>query len=213
MAERGNLDRFCTVHGGKVRNVSKMMVLGASAFLGVGLLLSGCKSAPDLTQANAQAMIQAKYDQTPAVGANITVNDLGMRQGVAAKYWNRTTVYPNKFWADFTLTPDGKKVIALQGGGDVIKWRPENPSDSGYSIVVMSVAANHLKARDVKEPQDEIFPGVATAKGADYSEAVNLDGVPGPLQDIAHNPGNQLSIKRKAHFSLEGGAWVLHSIE
>ena len=49
-------------------------------------------------------MIQAKYDQPPPVGANIMVNDQGMVQGITAKYWTRTTIYPNKFWADFTLT-------------------------------------------------------------------------------------------------------------
>jgi len=54
---------------------------------------------------------------------------------------------------------------------------------------------------------------VDTAKGAAYTEGVNLGGVPGPLQAIAHNPGNKLSTKRHADFSLEGGAWKLHSIE
>jgi len=32
------------------------------------------------------------------------------------------------------------------------------------------------------------------------------------LQEIAHNPGNRLSTKRQADFTLEGGAWKLHSI-
>ncbi len=48
--------------------------------MGVGLLLTGCK--PDLTQANALAMIQAKYDQLPAAGINITVDKQGMGQGI-----------------------------------------------------------------------------------------------------------------------------------
>jgi hypothetical protein len=65
--------------------------LGRWHFLGAGLLLTGCKTAPELTQANAQALIQAKYDQTPAVGANIAVSELGLAQGVTAKYWARTT--------------------------------------------------------------------------------------------------------------------------
>jgi hypothetical protein len=69
------------------------------------------------------------------------------------------------------------------------------------------VAANHLRAHDVKDPQDD-----AGGKGASFTEAVNLDGVPGPLQDIAHNPGNQLSYKRQAEFALDGGAWKLVSI-
>ena len=47
-----------------------------------------------------------------------------MRMGVTDKYWDRTKIYPNKFWADFNLTPDGKKALKLQNGGDVIQWRP-----------------------------------------------------------------------------------------
>jgi hypothetical protein len=190
-----------------------MKLFGALALLGTGLAFTGCKSAPELTQANAQALIQARYDQTPAVGANITVSDLGMQQGANAGYWTRTKVYPNKYWADFTLTPEGKKTVKLPGGGDVIQWRPENPTDKKFSVVVVTVAANHLKVRDVQEAQDETLPGVSTAKSAQFSEAVNLDGVPQVLQNIAHNPGNKLSTKRQADFALDGGAWKLHSIE
>jgi hypothetical protein len=199
---------FYAVYGGKVKNAVKTSVFGALAFLGAGLLLTGCKSAPELAQANALALIQAKYDQTPPVGANIAVYDLGMRQGVTARYWERTTIYPNRFWADFTLTPEGKKVLKLQKGGDVILWRPGNADDKNYSIVVVTVAANHLKARDIKEIQDETGGG----KGADFTESIVWDGVPGPLQDIAHNPGNKLSAKRHAEFVLDGGAWKLQAI-
>lgn len=195
-----------------VKNAVKMPALAALVLMGAGVLLAGCNK-PELTQANAQALIQARYDQTPAVGANILVNDLGMRQGVTAKYWDRTKVYPNKFWADFTLTPEGKKAVKLPKGGDVIQWRPENAGDMNYSVVVVTAVANHLKAHDVKEIQDEVLPGVETAKGASFTESVNLDGVPDALQVIAHNPGNKLSAKRQADFSLEGGAWKLHSIE
>ena len=46
-----------------------------------GLDMSGCKSAPDLTAAQALSMVQAKYDQTPPVGVNILVNDPGMLAG------------------------------------------------------------------------------------------------------------------------------------
>ena len=198
---------------GKVRNALKMKVLGVVAFLGVGMFLAGCKSAPDLTQSQALALIQADYDHAPAAGANILVNDLGMRQGIAAKYWTRTTIYPNKFWADFTLTPDGKKLIKLPGGGDVIQWRPDSASDTGYTYRVLTMTANHLKGRNIQEIQDEVLPGVTTAKGAQFTEAVDLTGVPGPLQDIAHNPGNQLTTKRQADFELANGAWKLHSIE
>jgi hypothetical protein len=153
-------------------------------------------------------MIQAKYDQTPAVGANITVTDQGMIQGATAKYWERVTVYPNRFWADFKLTPDGKKELKLSDASDTIKWRPESADDKQYSIVVTTIAANHLKAHDAKEPQDE----VGGTKSVVYTEGVDLTGVPGPLQDIAHNPGNQLSSKHTATFAVVDGAWKLQAI-
>jgi hypothetical protein len=196
-----------------VKNSVNVFVLGALGFLGACLLLSGCKSAPELTKTDAQALIQAKYDQTPAAGANITLNELGLGQGVTAKYWARTKLYPNNFWADFTLTPEGKKAVKLSDGSDVIQWRPENEADKSFSVMVATVAANHLKAHDLKDIQDETLPGVATAKGVQFIEGVNLTGVPGALANIAHNPGNKLSTKRQADFSYENGVWKLHSIE
>ena len=168
------------------------------AFGGLGPVGPGCKSAPDLTPAQAQAMVQAKYDQTAPVGVNILVNDPGMLQGATAKFWDRTKVYPNKFWADFKLTPDGKKAVELPGGGDVIQWRPESQDDKNYSIVVTTVAANHLKAHDMGDPQDEMMPVPAPPRVGSYTEGVNLTGVPDLLQEIAHNPGNKLSTKRQA---------------
>jgi hypothetical protein len=60
----------------------------------------------------------------------------------------------------------------------------------------------------VADPQDE----VGGTKSAGYSEAVNLDGLPAPLQEMAHDPGNRLSTKRTATFVLDGGAWKLQSI-
>jgi len=177
--------------------------------MGAGLLLTGCKQAPVLTAAQAQALIQAKYDQAPAAGADIAVSDLGMRMGATDKYWNRTTIYPNRFWADFKLTDEGKKALKLQDGSDVIKWRPDSADDKGYTIVVVTVAASHLKARDVQDPQDDL----GGTKTAVYSEAVSLDDVPGPLQDIAHNPPNKLSSKKTATFALDGGAWKLTGIQ
>ena len=59
----------------------------------------------------------------------------------------------------------------------------------------------------MQDPQDD-----AGGKGASFTEAVNLDGVPDALQQIAHNPGNKLSSKRQAEFALDGGAWKLVSI-
>jgi hypothetical protein len=132
-----------------------------------------------------------------------------MVQGATAKYWSRKTIYPNKYWADFVLTPDGKKVVKLTGGGDLIKWRPDSPTDAKYSIVLVTVAANHLKARDIKDVQDAVGGG----KTVLFTEGVDLTGVPDALVSIAHNPGNQLSTTRQADFVVDGGAWKLQSVE
>ncbi len=191
-----------------MKNSLNVKTLGAAALLSAAMLITGCKSAPDLTAANAQALIQAKYNADPATGAAITVDNQGMIQGATAKYWDRTKVYPNKYWADFVLTADGKKAVTLAGGGATIQWRPQSPDDKTFSVVVTTVATNHLKARDVKDPQDE----VGGTKSTVFTESVSLDGVPSVLQDIAHNPGNKLSTKKTATFALDGGAWKLQSI-
>lgn len=190
-----------------MKNRMKIAVFGMVSLLGAGLLLTGCKSAPELTQADAQAMIQAKYDQAPPTGTEIMVNLDGMARGATAKYWTRTVLYPNKYWADFTLTPDGKKVVKLKSGGDVIQWHPLNEGDKNYTISVFTVAANHLKAHVVSDPQDD----VNETKTASYMELVNLDGVPNDLKIIADGPGNRLSSKHVASFALDGGAWKLAS--
>jgi hypothetical protein len=182
-----------------------MLVLGAMGFLGAGLILSGCKSAPELTQAQAQAMIQAKYDQMPAMGADIAVDEPGLGRGTVANYWSRTTVYPNRFQGDFTLTPEGKKILKLQKGGDVIQWRPQFAGDKNYVIIVETLAASHLKAHVISDPRDD----VGDTKIVDYTESVNLDGLPNDLQIIAQGNGNRLSSKHMATFALDGGAWKL----
>ncbi len=191
-----------------MKNAGKMLVLGMLGFLGSGLLLSGCKTAPEFTKANALALIQAKYDQTPAVGAEITVDLAGLARGVSAKYWDRTKLYPNKYWADFTLTPEGKKVLSLPKGGDVLQWRPENAGDKNFTVVVVTVAANHLKAHDVSDPQDDL----GGTKSASYVETVSLEGVPNDVQIMASGIGNKLSNKHLATFVLDAGAWKLQSI-
>jgi hypothetical protein len=196
-----------------VRKMLRMKALMSVVLLGVGLVVAGCKSVPDLTATQALALVQAKYDQTPPAGVNILVDDLGMRQGITGKLWERTKIYPNKFWADFKLTDEGKKAVKLAGGGDVIEWRPSDLEDKNYTYVVTTVAANPLKAHDMGDPQDEMLPGADTAKGAKFTEGVNLTGVPDVLQEIAHNPGNKLSTKRQADFVYEGGAWKLRSIQ
>lgn len=191
-----------------VRNTGKLHIWGALAVLGAGLAVAGCKSAPPLSQADALSMVQAKYDQSAPVNTDIVVTDLGMRQGVTAKYWLGVKKYPNGYWADFKLTPDGQKLVKLASGADTIEWRPEGPSDDHYSVTVTTVAANHLKARNVQDIQD-----VGDSKVVKYTEDINLSGLPDPLQAIAQNPGNQLSTTRSATFALDGGAWKLQSIQ
>ena len=181
-------------------------MFGALAFAGAGMFLAGCKTAPELTADQATALIQAKYDADPAAGVSIMVDDFGLKAGLAEKYWKLAKVYSNNRWADYTLLPDGKKVMTLNAGGDVIEWRPETGNDSHF--LVTTVATNHLKARDVQNPQND----VGGTKSAVFTETVNLDGVPAPLQDMAHHPGNKLGTKKTATFAVDGGAWKLQSI-
>lgn len=189
----------------------KRLAIGTVVLLGTGLWLGGCGSTPDLTKATALALVQAQYDQRPAAGINIKVDDMGLRQGLTAKYWKLTKIYPNNRWADYTLTDEGKKVLTLDAGGDVIQWRPEPGSEPHFFIT--TVATNHLKAKDVLDPQDEVVPGVSTAKTAAFTESLVLTGVPQPLQDMLHNPGNKPSSKRHVEFALNGDNWTVHSIE
>lgn len=190
-----------------------MKVLGAVALMSFGLMVAGCKSAPELTQSQAQALIQADYDHGQAQGISIQVNNDGMVQGALAKYWSRTTIYPNKYWADFKLTDAGKKVVKLPSGGDKIEWRPNGPDDKNYTYRMVTVQENHLKARDLGPISDEMDPAVETAKGAGFTEGVDMTGVPDVLQQMAHTPGNRLSAKRHAVFALVNGAWTVHSIQ
>lgn len=196
-----------------MRNALKLQVAGAMAMLGLGLIVAGCKSAPPLSNEQAQTLIQAKYDQAAPAPITITLKDSGMVQGVTAKYWDRTKVYPNRLWADFTLTPDGKKLISVPGGGDVIQWRPMTVGDKRYSVIVNTVTSTRLKAAHVRNVQSEMFPGASKAMGCDYDEVVDFTGIPAPLAAIGHNPGNQISIQRHADFALVNGAWVLKTTE
>lgn len=190
-----------------MKNPGKMQSLVALALLSAGLLLAGCKSAPPLSKDQATALIQAKYDSMPAAPNTILVNDTGMQQGVTAGYWTGLRRYPNGYWADFKLTPDGKKVLTLSGGGDVIQWRPLQLQDPHYGITITTVAKNHLKADDLGDVQDQS----GGTKMVTYDEDVVWTGVPAPLQGIGHNPGNQLSTRRTAIFALQNGAWTLQS--
>jgi hypothetical protein len=178
---------------------------------GAGLVMDGCKSAPVLTKDNAQALIQTHYDSEATSGVTITVDKLGLQQGLSAGYWKLTKIYPKQEgWADYTLTPEGKKVLKLDAGGDVIEWRPG--ADGEFHFLIVTTAANTMRAKEVEDPQDEVLAGVSTAKSVTYTESVNMTGVPQPLQDMAHNPGNKLSSRRQADMSYEGGSWKVHGI-
>lgn len=196
-----------------MKNAVKWQIAGAMALVSTGLILAGCKSAPPLTGTQAQTMIQAKYEQTAAMPITINLSDPGVVQGVTDKYWNRTKVYPNGLWADFTLTPDGKKLISVPGGGDVIQWRPMTVGDKNYSVNVNTVTDSHMRVLNVRNIQPEVVPGASKGMGCDYDEVVDFSGIPAPLASIGHNPGNQISAQRHADFALVNGAWVLKSTE
>ncbi|HEV2322386.1 MAG TPA: hypothetical protein VGS10_00415 [Terracidiphilus sp.] len=196
-----------------MKNAVKLQIAGAMALLGAGLIVAGCKSAPPLSQTQAQSMIQAKYDQAAPAPVTITLRNDGMVEGVTDKYWDRTKVYPNGLWADFTLTPDGKKLISVPGGGDVIQWRPMTVGDKRYSVSVATVTATRFKATNIRNIQSEMLPGASKAMGCDYDEIVDFTGIPAPLADLGHDPGNQISFTRHADFALVNSAWVLKSTE
>jgi hypothetical protein len=189
----------------------KICAAGAIAILGTGLLMTGCKSAPDLTKSDALTLIQADYDKRPAEPATIAVDDMGLKQGINSKLFKLTKVYPNNRWADYALTDDGKKVIKLAGTSDVIQWRPEEGSKD-FHFFVVTVAANHLKAKEASDPQDDVVANVQTAKSAGFTEVYDWSGIPDSVQTIAHNAINRLSTRRQANFALVNGAWTVHSI-
>lgn len=202
--------------GGAVKSRSVQRGLGALALLaaglGLGILPSGCNSAPALTADQAKAMIQAKYDATLAAGAHIVVNRMGLKMGITDGFWKLTKVYPNKFWADYTLTDEGKKAVVPDGSGDVIQWRPDSMGDTTYMVTIETVAANHLKAMAVKDPVSEELPGASAARSVGFNEVVDMTGVPQGLRDIAEEGMSPLSTKRQADFTLVNGKWVLKSI-
>lgn len=195
-----------------MENRVRMKVFGLAVVLGAGLALSGCKSAPELTKEQALTLVQAKYNQTAPVGAVVVVDSRGIVQGATAKLWERTKVYPNKYWADFKLTDAGKKAVKLASGGDTIEWRPDSVTDTSFKFTLTTAQANHFKVKDFGDIQDTVVAGADTAKSVNFTEAVDLTGVPDVLQQIAHNPGNTLSNRRHAEFALANGAWALHAI-
>lgn len=179
--------------------------------VGAGLLTVGCKSAPELTKAKAQSLIQAEYDNRPAEPLTIAVNDMGLKQGINAKLWKLTKVYPNMRWADYTLTPEGKAAFKLQSGGDVIEWRPEQ-GNSDFHFFIITTKANHLKAKEVADPENDVVAGVDKAKGTSFTEVDNFEGIPDSVQTLAKNSINKITTRRRAEFELANGDWKLHSI-
>lgn len=200
-------DRIREIYGGNVKIAVKLQALVALALLCAGLVVAGCKSAPELTKEQALSLIQAKYNAAPGTPLTIYVDDRGMQQGVTAQYWTGLKRYPNGYWGDFKVTPAGQKAFTIAGGGDVIQWRPSAPQDPKYTISITSTAQTHLKARDLDDVQDD-----GSNKQVAYSEDIDLSALPAPLQDIARNPGNQLSTRRTATFVLNNGTWALQSI-
>jgi hypothetical protein len=97
VSEKWAVEPICTAMSGQWREreeAGKLRIFGALALLGTALAITGCKSTPELTKADAQALIQAEYDHRPAVGAPIAVQDLGMGQGLIAKYWVKSRSIP-----------------------------------------------------------------------------------------------------------------------
>ncbi len=191
-----------------MRRIAKFQALAAVVFLGAAVLATGCKSAPDLTQDQAKTMIQARYDGQAGTALTIAVEDRGMQEGVHDGYWVGVKRYPNGYWADFKLTPDGAKVVKLPNGGDTIQWRPDSPSSPNYTVVVVPQTVCKLKARGIGEVQT-----LADNRTVAFTEDVDLSSLPAGLQSIAQNPGNQLSTQRVATFTLVNGAWTLKSVE
>jgi hypothetical protein len=66
---------------------------------------------------------------------------------------------------------------------------------------------------NVHSIQSEDLPGESKAMGAHFDEVEDFTGIPAPLAEIGHNPGNEVSVSRHADFALVNGAWELQSIE
>jgi hypothetical protein len=180
------------------------------ALLSAGMLVfAGCKSAPPLTQQDAQAMVQANYEKAQPANIEFVITDLAMRKGIVAKYWFETKKYPNGYWADFKMTPDGAKAIKLSSGGDTIQWHPASSTDKSYVVPASTVATSRCKAKDIGDLESL----GSDMKTASFSESKILDPLPTALRDMIEDPGNKISTKRTATFNLVDGAWKLQSIQ
>ena len=194
-----------------MKRAMKLAVLGVLSVVSAGLAVTGCKSIPPLSQADAQKLIEAYNDQQPPIPIHIYVDYSGLKQGVDAKYWKVTKQYPaNKNWGDLDLTDDGKKVFKLENGTNTIHWRPDEQNKGHF--YVDTVKASHPKISEVSEPQDDVVPGVDTAKSCKFTATANLDAMPGPVKQMAHVVGNVLTGRHTAEFALDNGAWKVHAI-
>ncbi len=194
-----------------MKSALKMQLWGAVLIMGLGLAVTGCKSAPELTQAQAQKLIQDYNDQQPPVHIHVYVDYTGLKQGVDAKYWKVVKAFPaNKYWGDLDLTDEGKKVYKLDDGSSTIHWRPDEQNKGHF--YVDTVQGSHPKISEVSEPQDDVVPGVETAKSCKFTATANLDGMPDTVKTMAHDTGNILTNRHTAEFALENGIWKVHAI-
>jgi len=194
-----------------VKSAFKWQLLGAVLTVGASLAVTGCKSAPELTQADAQKLIQAYYDQQPAEAVHIYVDYTGLKQGVDAKYWKVVKAFPaNKTRGDLDLTCGTKKVDKLDDGSKTIHWRPDEQNKGHFYVT--TAQATHPKISEVSDPQDDVVPGVDNAKSCKFSTTSNLEGLPDTVKQMAHDVGNSLSQRHTADFSLDNGAWKVHGI-
>ena len=76
-------------------------------------------------------------------------------------------------------------------------------------VTLTTIAPKHLRAHDFGDVESV---GDMT-RTVSFIESVDFAGVPQPVQDLAHMPGNPLSAKRTADFTLENGAWKVQSVE
>ena len=194
-----------------MKSLMKLQLWGAVLAMGAVMAVTGCKSAPELSQADAQKLIQAYNDQQPPIPTHIYVDYTGLKQGVDAKLWKVVKAFPaNKNWGDLELTDEGKKLYKLEDGTTMIHWRPDEQNKGHF--YVDTVKGAHPKISEVSDPQDDVVPGADHAKSCKFTATVNLDGVPDIVSKMAHDQGNILTGRHTAEFVLENGAWKVHGI-
>lgn len=194
-----------------MKRASIFRISAAFLIVSAGLVVTACKSTPPLSQADAQKMIQAYYDQQPPEPIHIYVDYTGLKQGVDAKYWKVVKTFPaNKNWGDLDLTDEGKKAYKLEDGSSTIHWRPDEQNKGHFYL--STVQMTHPKISEVTDPVDDVVPGVETAKSCKFTQTDNLEGLPKTVNQMAHDVGNSLTQRHTAEFALENGAWKVHDI-